>query len=151
MALEVTAFVERDIAACIEVAFTYRLDGLNIPEYNPNVANLRRVDNGTEPGAGAEYRFDLTLPGMGTFESYHLVTEAEAPKRIVIETGNPPLVAREENLFTPTPDGGTHLEFRITIPVPDEAKDGAPFFEQTSMEQLTMEVDNIQRILEVRA
>jgi uncharacterized protein YndB with AHSA1/START domain len=151
MTTETLTVVSRDIAAPIETVYTYRLDGLNIPEYNPTVANLRRVDGGTVLGVGADYRFDITLRGMGTFESMHRVAEAESPKRIVIETGNPPLMAREENFFTPAPGGGTHIEFRIMVSVPDEAIDGIPFIEQTSREQLTMEVDNIQRILESRA
>lgn len=151
MTTETLTVVTRDIAAPVDVVYLYRLDGLNIPEYNPTVANLRRVDGGSEPGVGADYRFDITLPGMGTFESMHRVAEAESPSRIVIETGNPPLMAHEENLFTPMPDGGTHIEFRIAVSVPDEAKDGIPFIEQTSLAQLTMEVDNIQRILESRA
>ena len=148
MSIDVTAFAEMDIDAPIDVVFRYRLDGDNIPLYNPHTANIRRTAGDGEPGPGAEWRFDITLEGLGTFESYHRVVEADTPKRIVIETGNPPLIAREENVFTPTPDGGTHVEFRLHVPVPDEAKDGVPLFEQLSQQQIDMELANIKSNLE---
>ncbi|HJT37554.1 MAG TPA: SRPBCC family protein [Actinomycetota bacterium] len=148
MTIDVNAFAETDIDAPIDVVFRYRLDGDNIPLYNPHTANIRRTAGEGSPGPGAEWRFDLTLEGLGTFESFHRVAEAEEPKRIVIETGDPPLIAREENVFSPTPGGGTHVEFRLHVSVPDEAKDGVPLFEQLSRQQIEMELANIKRNLE---
>lgn len=148
MTIEVTAYAETDIDAPIDDVFRYRLDGNNIPMYNPHTAKMRRMDDGVGVGPGAEWRFDITLEGLGTFESFHRVLEADAPKRIVIESGNPPLIAREENLFTPIADGGTHVEFRLLVPVPDEAKDGVTLFRTLSQQQIVMELANIKRILE---
>ncbi len=148
MTIDVTAFAETDIDAPIDVVFGYRLDGSNIPLYNPHTANIRRSDDSPGLGPGTEWRFDLTLEGLGTFESFHRVVEAEAPRRIVIESGNPPLVAREENIFTPNARGGTHVEFHLHVPVPDEAKDGVPLFRTLSQKQIDMELANIKRNLE---
>jgi uncharacterized protein YndB with AHSA1/START domain len=148
MTIDVTAFAQTDIDAPIEAVFAYRLDGNNIPLYNPNTANIQRVDGSSAPGPGAEWRFDLTLEGLGTFQSFHRVIEADPPKRIVIESGNPPLIAREENIFSPTAEGGTHVEFHLQVPVPDDAKDGIPLFEKLSQQQIEMELANIKRNLE---
>jgi uncharacterized protein YndB with AHSA1/START domain len=146
----VRASASIDIDAAVEVVHGYRLDGNNIPSYNPHTSNIRRVDDGGALGPGSEWRFDITLEGMGTFESFHRVVEVEAPRRIVIMTGNPPLIAREENTFTSTPGGGTHVEFSLVVPVPDEAEEGVPLFEKLSQEQIEMELANIKRNLEKR-
>ena len=151
MTIDVRASAEIDIEAPVDVVFGYRLDGDNIPSYNPHTSNIRRVDDGRGVGPGAEWRFDITLEGMGTFESYHRVVEAESPLRIRIDTGNPPLIAQEENLFTPTASGGTHVLFRLHIPVPDEASEGVPLFEKLAQEQIQMELANIKRNLETSA
>jgi uncharacterized protein YndB with AHSA1/START domain len=146
--IDIRTFAELDIEAPVDVVYDYRLDGDNIPSYNPHTSNIRRVDDGLGLGPGAEWRFDITLDGMGTIETFHRVVEADSPHRIRIEAGNPPLVSHEENLFTPTPSGGTHALFRMHIPVPDEAREGVPLFERLAHEQIEMELANIKRNLE---
>src|SRR5947207_1249359 len=54
-----------EIGAPVDAVYAYRLEFMNLPEYNPNVSNLRRTDRGAELGAGAEYAFDISIEEMG--------------------------------------------------------------------------------------
>lgn len=137
-----------DIGAPIERIFDYRLDYLTLAEYNPNVSNVRRTDGGSEPGAGAAYRFDLTIPGMGQMESIIRVKEVDRPRRIVQDSGTDYMVANEICTFGPLPGGGTRVEFTVELDLPDDAKDGLGFLEQSGREQLRIELHTLKKILE---
>ena len=144
---EIRASEIAEIRAPIERVFAYRLDFTNLPAYNPNVTNLRRVDAGSEPGPGAEYLFDLTLPGIEPMESPLRVIEADAPGRIVFETG-PGYMAREVCVFTGKGEA-THAEFTLTLTVPGEIDDAtAELFHANTREQAQMELDLIKKALE---
>jgi uncharacterized membrane protein len=144
---EIRAAETAEIAAPIERVYGYRLDFTNLPSYNPNVTNLRRVDAGSEPGAGAEYLFDLALPGIEPMESPLRVIEAVAPTRIVFETG-PGYMAREVCVFTSKGDV-THAEFELTLTMPGEVDDATrELFEGNTREQARMELDLIKKALE---
>ncbi len=134
------------IAAEPQDVFGYRIDFTNLPAYNPNVTNLRRVDDGTEPGPGAEYRFDLTLPGMvESIEAPLRVVEADPPLRFTYETG-PGFMARGECTFEPR-DGGTVLTLTYTLHLDDDL-DGATtgMLETSGRAQSRLELDNINRV-----
>lgn len=145
---EVSVTEAAEVAVPVERAFDYRLDFRNLPNYNPNVSNFRRVDggSGSEPGAGAEYLFDLTLGGA-TAESPIRVLEADRPRRIVFETG-PGYMAREVCAFTPS-GSGARCEFTITVSIPGEIDDQTrAAIEATSREQLGLEMDLMKKNLE---
>lgn len=135
------------IAALPETVFDYRLDFENLPDYNPHVSNLRRVDGGHEPGPGAEYLFDLTLPGAGTIESPMRVLEMLKPSFIVLETG-PGYIAREMCRFTRVA-GGTRVELDLTLAFPGEVDDATTkALETQGREQLRLELDLMRKRLE---
>lgn len=137
-----------EIAAPIEKVFAYRLDYSNLAEYMPAVKNVRRVDGGSEPGPGADYRFDLTIEGMGDMEAFLTVVEVDAPGRIVQDTGSTAMGGREVCTFTALADGGTRVRFSFTISLPDEAKDGVPFVEESGRKGFRTELDNLKKLFE---
>lgn len=137
-----------EIAVSPEVVYDYRINFTTLPDYNPNVSNLRRTDAGNAPGAGAEYLFDLTLGGGPPMENPIRVVEATRPSRIVFDTG-PGYMAREDCTFSPVGAGGTAVEFAYTISFPGDVDDDArSLIENSGREQARMELDNMKKILE---
>lgn len=132
-----------------EAVFDYRLDFTTLPDYNPNVSNLKRTDGRSEPGVGAEYTFDLTLPGAPEpMENPIRVTEATRPSRIVFDTG-PGYMATEDCLFTPVGAGGTAVEFAYTISFPGDVDEAtSKLIETSGREQARIELENMKKILE---
>jgi uncharacterized protein YndB with AHSA1/START domain len=136
-----------DIAAPPERVFDFRLDFAHLPEYNPNVSNVRRVEGGARPGVGTEYLFDLTLAGMGTLETPLRIAEVERPARVVFDTG-PGFIAREVCTFSPA-GGGTRAEFTVTLTIPGEIDDATrASLEAQGREQVRLELDLMKKILE---
>jgi len=145
----VISYAEKaDVAASPEKVWAYRLDFANLPLYNPNVSNFARTDGGTEPGPGATYAFEVTIPDMGTLPQTITVVEAEEPSRIVFETG--PWYAREVATFEPLPGGGTRVRFDLTASVPEEMDndEGRAFIEQSGRKQLRLELGLLKEALE---
>lgn len=145
---EIRASETAEIAAPVHDVFAYRLDFMNLPSYNPSVTNIRRTDGGTEPGPGAEYLFDLQLPGADVpMETPLRMIEADEPKRIAFETG-PGFMAREVCTFEPL-GGGTRAEFEITLTFPGDLDEQTrASMEQSTHEQARLELDLIKRALE---
>jgi uncharacterized protein YndB with AHSA1/START domain len=137
-----------EIAVPPEVVYDYRLDFTTLPDYNPNVSNLRRVDHGIDPGPGADYLFDLTLPGAPPMENPLRVVEATRPSRIVFDTG-PGFMASENCTFAPVGAGGTAVEFAYTISFPGDIDDETrSLIENSGREQARLELENMKKILE---
>jgi uncharacterized protein YndB with AHSA1/START domain len=137
-----------DIAAPVDKVFAHRLDFMNLPGYMNQSSNIRRVDGGAEHGPGADYRFDLTIEGMGQLEAYITVLEVEAPYRIVFDTGSAGMGGREVSTFTELPGGGTHVEFAFRMELPDEAKDGVSFIEDSGRTSFRNELVGLKTLLE---
>jgi len=139
-----------EIGAPVEAVCAYRLDFAHLPDYNPNVSNLKRTDAGTDPGAGAEYSFDISIEEMGgqSMPQTLKVIEAEPPSRIVFEVG--PWYAREICTFEPRTDGGTHAVFAYATYVPDELdnEEGRALIEQSGRRQARLELELIKKNLE---
>lgn len=137
-----------EIGAPIETVFDYRLDyARTLPEYNPNVTNIRRTDGGSGLGPGAYYVFDLTLEGMGSMEAMLEVLQVERPTRIVQKTGSGMFVD-EVCTFTPTA-GGTRVEFAVTMELPDGMDEqGLAFLESSGRGQLRLELEIMKKVLE---
>lgn len=136
-----------EIAVSPADAFAYRLDFTTLPAYNPHVSNLRQTV-GSEPGAGAEYTFDLSLPGAPEpLDTPIRVLEADAPGRIVIETG-PGYMARETCTFEPAGDG-VRIGFDTVLTFPTEIPDdAAQMIEASGREQARLELDLMKKIME---
>ena len=137
-----------DIAAPVEKVFSHRLDFMNLPGYMDQCSNIRRVDNGAAPGPGADYRFDLTIEGMGQMEAFITVLEVDPPKRIVFDTGSAGMGGRETSTFTELPDGGTHVEFAFRMELPDEAKDLVSFIEDSGRASFRNELAGLKKLME---
>ena len=148
MTIEVRYGEQIDVAVPIEKVFAHRLDFMNLPGYMTQCSNIRRTDGGTEPGPGAEYAFDLTIEGMGQMEAYIRVTSMEPPKTIVFDTGSAGMGGTETSTFTPLPDGGTHVSFDLFLPLPDEAKDGIGFIEDSGRSSFRAELAGLKKLLE---
>lgn len=145
---EIRSSEAAEIAAPVEAVFEYRLDFMNLPDYNPSVTNMRRIDGGSAPGPGAEYAFDLALPGADVpMETPLRVLEAHHPKRIVFETG-PGFMAREVCDFAPAHDG-TRARFEITLTIPGDLDEQTrTAFAANTKEQARLELDLIKKALE---
>jgi uncharacterized protein YndB with AHSA1/START domain len=137
-----------DIDVPIDKVFAHRLDFMNLPGYMDQCSNIRRVDGGTEAGPGAEYRFDLEIAGMGSMEAFIRIKEVDAPKSIVFDTGSDELGGTETSTFTELPGGGTHVEFVLVLPLPDEAKDGVAFVEDSGRNSFRNELIGLKKLLE---
>ena len=148
MTIEVAYAESIDIQAPIDKVFAHRLDFMNLPDYMTQAANIRRTDGGTEPGPGAEYAFDITIPGMGAMEAYIKVLEVDAPHRIVFDTGSSGMGGREVSTFRELPDGGTHVEFAFSMSLPDAAAEGVSFVEDSGRSSFRGELDGLKRFFE---
>ncbi len=148
MTIEVSYAESIDVAAPIDKVFAHRLDFMNLPDYMNQASGIRRTDGGTEPGPGADYAFDLTIPGMGAMEAYIKVLEVEAPHRIVFDTGSSGMGGREVSTFTELPDGGTHVEFAFSMSLPDEAAEGVSFVEDSGRSSFRGELEGLKKFFE---
>ena len=148
MTIEVSYAESIDIAAPIDKVFAHRLDFMNLPDYMSQASGIRRTDGGTEPGPGAEYTFEVTIPGMGAMEAYIKVLEVDAPHRIVFDTGSSGMGGREVSTFTELPDGGTHVEFAFSMSLPDEAAEGVSFVEDSGRSSFRGELEGLKRFFE---
>jgi uncharacterized protein YndB with AHSA1/START domain len=142
------------IAAPADKVFAYRLDFTNLPDYNPNVSNLRRIDGGTQPGPGAEYWFNITLPGFDAPLTCPIkVLEADPPNRIVFDTGM--VSENEPNYFTrevckfESEGEGTRAWFEMTLTIPDDLDEPTrTIYESNTQQQARLELDQIKKALE---
>ncbi len=148
MTIEISYAESVDIDAPIDKVYAHRLDFGNLPDYMTQCTNIRRTDGGTDPGPGAEYLFDVTIPGMGSMEAYIKVLEVDAPHRIVFDTGSSGMGGREVSTFTELPGGGTHVEFAFSMSLPDEAKEGVSFVEESGRSSFRGELDGLKSFFE---
>ena len=147
--MEISYSEEAVVEAPPETAYAYRLDfGKTLPEYNPNVSNMRRTHGGDEAGTAGTYEFDVTMPEMGgTLPTKLHVVEANEPARIVNETQSGVFTAREDVTFTRT-EGGTRVRFDVTVSFPDDMAAVAPIAERSGREQVRLELDHMKKHLE---
>ncbi len=120
--------VELVIHAPAPTIWAYRLDFLNLPEYNDAVTGLERVDAGADPGPGATYRFDLVTAGRPSPIELR-VTEA-VPAEVVAIDMDGALPARERFTVGPAPGARPELgpciaAIELTLLVPDHFPESA--------------------------
>jgi uncharacterized protein YndB with AHSA1/START domain len=138
-----------EIAAPPQPVWAYRLDYTTLPDYNPQVTGLERIDGATEPGVGARYRFLVDM-GAGQIESVLTVVEAVPYSRIVNDVVGETGTARE--VVTVEPVGtGCRLEIAISAQLPDgvdaETR-GAAISGSRALARL--ELENIKKAIEAR-
>ena len=131
-----------------ERVFDFRLDIGNLPDYNPNVSNLRRVAEGAGDGVGAEYVFDLTLPGAPEpIESPLRITTVDRPHHFSYDTG-PGWMARGDNTFE-AKDGGTLVSLTYTLSFPGEVDEAtSQAMSESGRGEARTELENMKKILE---
>ena len=149
MTIEATYGESEEINATAEAIYDYRLDFVKLADYNENVTNIKLVKAGKDRlGEGAEYTFDLQLPGWDPMKAFLKVIETDRPNRIVTDTGTDALAGREVNTFEQLADGSVKFSINFTILLPDEAKDGVDFMEKSGRDQYRIELEAIRKALE---
>jgi hypothetical protein len=149
MTIETSYSESLDIRAPIEAIFDHRLDFVRLADYNSNVTNIRLTTEGKDRiGAGAEYLFDLQLPGWDPMEGFLRVLEVDRPNQIVTDTGSKDLFGREVNSFEQQPDGSIRFTITFSMTLPDEAKDGIEWMEKSGRDQYRHELGQIKKTLE---
>ena len=149
MTIEATYGESEEINAPAEAIYDYRLDFVKLADYNENVTNIKLVKEGKDRlGEGAEYTFDLQLPGWDPMKAFLKVIETDRPNRIVTDTGTDALAGREVNTFEQLGDGSVRFNINFTILLPDEAKDGVDFMEKSGRDQYRIELEAIRKALE---
>src|SRR5437588_10483776 len=108
---------------------------------------MERTDGRTELGTGAEYRFDVDIPNMGTMPSTLTVLEAVPPSRIVNSMGSGMFQATETCAFERV-EGGTLVRFDVTVEFPDDMADVAALAESSGREQVRLELELMKKNLE---
>jgi uncharacterized protein YndB with AHSA1/START domain len=122
---EIRGREEIEIDAPREEVYAYRLDCSNLPQLNPAVRNVRRVDTGAgPPAAGTRYLCDVDL-AWGNCEATVEITEASRPSLIVLDmetrlrgrADDPRFCVRSHEVarFSDLPGGGTRLEVELTL------------------------------------
>jgi hypothetical protein len=149
MTIEATYGESEEINAPAEAIYDYRLDFVKLADYNENVTNIVLTKEGKDRlGEGAEYTFDLNLPGWDPMKAFLKVIETDKPNRIVTDTGTDALAGREVNTFEQLADGSVRFSINFTILLPDEAKDGVDFMEKSGRDQYRIELEAIRKALE---
>jgi hypothetical protein len=137
--------------------WAFRLDFANLPDYNPDVTGVERVQDGQgvggATGTGARYRFELVdARGPGRTHPVELWTIAVEEGVSVVAGMNGGNEAYEEFEVSPLGDGGCRatLSLWVTLPAgisPELASVAAA----GSRQQIRKELDLMKVVLEGRA
>lgn len=122
---ELNTEVTSTIEAPAGDVWSYRLDFLNLPEYNADVRGIECTDPGGPDHVGATYRFDLVTGDRSTPVELR-VTETLPGELVAIDMGG---AIRASERFTVTPGpGGCQVTISLTMYIPDQfpaSEDGA--------------------------
>jgi uncharacterized protein YndB with AHSA1/START domain len=114
---ELNTEVTRTIEAPADDVWSYRLDFLNLPQYNADVRGIECTNRGGSDHVGATYRFDLVTGDRSTPVELR-VTEAVPGTLVAIDMDG---AIRASERFTVTPDrGGCHVAIALTMFIPDQ-------------------------------
>jgi len=161
MTNEIRGREEIDIDASLEAVYCFRLDCLNLPQLNPAVRNVRRVDGGAEPpSTGTRYLCDVDLE-WGECVATVEITEAVYPSLIVLDmqtvlrtpTGDPRrgVRSREVARFSTYPGGATHIDVELTLyPADDVSAEELALLEANAGAPINVELIAMKLALENR-
>jgi hypothetical protein len=158
VAREIKGREEIEIAAPREAVYAFRLDCLNLPQLNPAVRKVVRVDGGAgPPTAGSIYACDVDLEWGACIATVH-ISEAVFPSLIVLDMETAlrerddaavPVRAREVARFSVLPNGDTRIDVELTLFPADsvpadelavmEANAGAPIDIELAAMKLALE------------
>lgn len=108
----------------------YRLDFTNLPEYNPDVSDVARVQDGDPDGVGgvcgpgARYTFRLADPRTPGETNPIELWAVDAVEPVLVSAGmNGGTEAYEEFTVEPRDDGGCAATLTLWLMLPDELPD----------------------------
>jgi hypothetical protein len=158
VAREIKGREEIEIAAPREAVYAFRLDCLNLPQLNPAVRNVVRVDDAAgPPTAGSTFTCDVDLEWGACVATVH-ISEAVFPSRIVLDMETAlrarddaasPVRSKEVAEFSVLPNGDTRIDVELTLFPADsvpadelvvmEANAGAPINVELAAMKLALE------------
>jgi uncharacterized protein YndB with AHSA1/START domain len=140
-----------EIASPPEPVWRYRLDYTTLPDYNPYVSALERVDDPETLGVGARYRFHVDMEPRPV-EALLTVLEAAPHSRIVNDVHASDGSTAHEVVTLIATEQGTRLEIAATSQLPDGVDDQTrDAMIDGSRALLRLELDNIKRAFEANA
>lgn len=153
-----TAVTSASFAVPAEAVWRYRLDFANLPEYNPDVTGVARVQDGDRDGVGgvhgpgARYTFklaDARRPGVSHPVELWTVRAAE-PTLVAagMVGGNE---AFEEFVVRPAGADASEATLTLWVTLPDGLSDDAAAAAAGSLEQIRKELRLMKELLEGRA
>jgi hypothetical protein len=137
----------------------YRLDFANLPEYNPDVSDVERVDEGRRDsgggalGPGARYTFRLSdAHQQGVSQTVELwLVDAVEPTLVAAGMAGGS-AAYEEFVVRPVDGGGCEATLTLWVTLPDGLPDNVVAAAAAgSLEQIRKEVRLMKEVLEARA
>lgn len=102
----------RQVAVPVEEAFNYVADFDNIEEWDPGVAESRRVGSG-ELGVGSEFDVIVSF-GPSKSPMRYVITTYEPNQRVVLEGKGDKLTAIDDIRFSAVP-GGTKVDYTADL------------------------------------
>ena len=101
-----------DLPIGIEDAFDYLADFSRTAEWDPSVAEARRLTRG-KVGLGSRFRVSVSLLGRRIPLEYR-ISEFERPSRLVLSGGDPSIRSVDEITFVSRP-GGTRVTYEARL------------------------------------
>jgi hypothetical protein len=154
-----TAIAAATFSVPADSVWRYRLDFSNLPEYNPDVSGVERIEEGETSGVGgalgpgARYGFrlaDARQPGTSNAVELWIV-EAEEPTLVTagMDGGSE---AYEEFVVHPLDDGGCEATLTLWLMLPDGLDERVQAAAAAgALEQIEKEVRLMKEVLERRA
>ena len=152
-----TAVASATFAVPAPVVWQFRLDFMNLPEYNPDISDVSRVADGSgvggECGAGARYRFFMADPrnpdGRNPVE---LWIEDAAEPTLVSAGMRGANEAYEDFVVREIPSGGCEAILTLWVTMPEGLSEAATAKAAAgSLAQIEKEVTLMKEILEGRS
>jgi hypothetical protein len=153
-----TAIADAVFAVPAETVWRYRLDFANLPEYNPDVSGVERVEDGDAAGVGgvhgpgARYTFSLAdarQPGRSQPVELWIIDVVDSALVAAGMKGGSE--AYEEFVVRPRADGGCEATLTLWVTLPEGLDDDmAAAAAAGSLEQIRKEVRLMKEVLEAR-
>jgi hypothetical protein len=148
-----------EIDAPIEDVYNFRIDCANLPQLNPAVRNVRRVDGGVGfPAAGSSYQCDVDLEWGDCFATVD-ISEAVYPSLVVLDMetvlrekpDDPASRVRSKEVarFEELPNGLTRIDVELTLyPSDDISADELAAMEANASAPINVELAAMKKVLE---
>jgi hypothetical protein len=133
----------------VDAAFPFIADFANNPIWDPGTASARRVDDGPV-GVGSTYELDIKMPGR-TMPMTYRITAYEPNTRVELRGEGDRVRARDDIRFTPTPSGGTHVDYVADLELTGWWRFLTPLLGGTFRKIGAQARDGMQRALDERA